>query len=86
MSTISDADANNFPFNCIGLLVGREVKTKGPSFGTAFLIAPDLILTVAHNILYRKTKNDPPIRFTNFQFFPGNSAFGTEYTNGIPIV
>ncbi len=41
-----EEDAKNFPNNCIGAIC----LTDNRLIGTGFLIAADLVLTVAHNI------------------------------------
>jgi V8-like Glu-specific endopeptidase len=58
------------PYSCIGLIkfIQENGATKREGFGTGFLIAEDLVLTVAHN-LYMRGHSKPA--FTNIRFFPG---------------
>ena len=41
--------ADNFPYNCVGAIYAKN-NGKREFIGTGFLIANDLVLTVAHNI------------------------------------
>lgn len=51
---VNAANMKKLPHNCIGLLVFlTDLGQKG--FGTAFLVSPFEILTVAHNIYHRRT-------------------------------
>ena len=56
--SISDIEAENFSYNCIGLFFDKEIKRKENNFRSAFLIAPDHILTVAENIFDLKNQHD----------------------------
>jgi len=50
LKPVTSQDAKTYPFNCIGLLIGKTQQGKDV-IGTGFLIASDLVLTAAHNIL-----------------------------------
>jgi V8-like Glu-specific endopeptidase len=58
-----------FPHDCIGYLCFRDSFGR-LGRGTAFLIASDLVLTVAHNI-YSK---DYGVQYKDFVFHPGVSG------------
>lgn len=48
--------------------------------GTGFLIAPDLVLTVGHNIFWKSSKHDMnPKLISNIFFYPGHSSIEEEY-------
>jgi V8-like Glu-specific endopeptidase len=48
-SKVSSAMLETHPYKCIGLVLVN--RTGRPSFfGTGFLISPDLVATVAHNL------------------------------------
>jgi len=48
-SKVSPAMLETHPYQCIGLVLVN--RTSRPSFfGTGFLISPDLVATVAHNL------------------------------------
>jgi V8-like Glu-specific endopeptidase len=64
---VKSKEAKFFPHDCIGLLSFKNNKKK--LVGTAFLIASDLVLTVAHNIYCREEGQD----FTDLKFYPGVS-------------
>jgi V8-like Glu-specific endopeptidase len=64
---LESRQAKMFPYDCIGLLAYKKHQKK--IIGTAFLIASDLVLTVAHNIYCREKEQD----FTDFTFYPGVS-------------
>lgn len=78
LDQLSPEDSVKYPYNCIGVLKSNFYKM--PVYGTAFLIAPDLVLTVAHNIYNRKDR----VEHTNLVFYPGangqldNTGFKVE--------
>jgi len=48
---VSSPTLFKYPHNLIGSLVSVNKATKQKQFGTGFLIAPNLVLTVAHTFL-----------------------------------
>jgi hypothetical protein len=53
LGAVDGSDAQKFPNNCIGALY-TSVKGKLMLVGTGFLVACDLVATVAHNLYSRK--------------------------------
>ena len=58
---------NNDICQQIGALISTCKNNQKINYGTGVLISPDLVLTVAHNILDMKTRED----YYNIKFYPG---------------
>ncbi len=67
---------NKFPQNCVCLLRCYDDKfPTTPIYGTGFLIAPDLVLTSAHNVYNREMQRP----FGNFEVYPGHTGILKSY-------
>lgn len=72
---LSQGEAQAFPYNCVGALYENPefpaaLGGDNYSFGTGFLIASDLVLTVAHNVYSKNGK----VNFAHLVFYPGVSG------------
>ena len=67
IETVKSEDLSTFPYNCVGYFWFRYGKKFGT--GTGFLIAPDLVLTAAHNIVAPNGN-----RHRDLKFYPGVSG------------
>jgi V8-like Glu-specific endopeptidase len=69
VEVLDEKEVSKFPYNCIGYLRFRG-QGGNPGKGTGFLIAPDLVLTVAHNVYSQSYRKE----YTDFLFYPGVSG------------
>ena len=53
---VHNAKADEFPYNCIGKLQIFDHDSQLTFVGTAYLISPNIILTVAHNVFNGSSK------------------------------
>ena len=67
MRLVSKEEMNQVPHKLIGALTYSSPALSSLLVGSAILIAPNLILTCAHN-LYSKQSGE---LFCNFKFYPG---------------
>lgn len=77
LDKVSEREKLEFPYNCIGLIRFKD-NSNGSYIGTGFLIASDLVLTVAHNIFSRSSQ----LPHKDITFFPGIN--GPEETYEFP--
>ena len=67
IETVKSEHISTFPYNCVGYFLFRYGNKFGK--GTGFLIAPDLVLTAAHNIVAPNGN-----RHRDLKFYPGVSG------------
>jgi V8-like Glu-specific endopeptidase len=65
---ISSNQIQNFPFNCIGVLKGRDKRNR-PVFATGFLISDRFVLTSAHIIYIMTNRHEFNSNDLSFQLF-----------------
>ena len=63
-----------YPYICIGVISGKVSGRK--CYGTGSLIAPNIVLTCAHNCFYKEEKSE----MENLEFWPAvNGKIGKNY-------
>ena len=76
---MTSASARGYPHRCVGIIYawyGKQLLV-----GTGFLLASNLVLTVAHNLYSRERKSF----LTNLVFYPGVSGEHNQ-KNGLKVV
>ena len=76
---MTSASVRGFPHRCVGVIYAEHGKEM--LIGTGFLLASNLVLTVAHNLYSRKSKS----YLTNLVFYPGVSSEHNQ-KNGLKAI